>query len=243
MAVDTTWATLFKGWGVTMKKMSFQESVRPITRLFMLSSIDGKISTGSRASFDFDRDIPELLNTSGIQQYYDLEKETDSWTLCSGKTLEKISSEIIRWNKEPLPVTLVVCVNNGLCYDTYLALCNKYARVILATSNLDIDCTDAEILYYEYHNLVQLLQQLRGMGCTHLTIQSGGTLNAAFLRAGLIDTIEYVVAPIAVGGRDTPSMFDGDTVRTLKQIAPLHLDEVRALKESYVYLRYRVEKP
>lgn len=33
---------------------------RPVTTLFMLMSVDGKISTGSTDELDFDRDLPRL---------------------------------------------------------------------------------------------------------------------------------------------------------------------------------------
>ena len=35
---------------------------RPITTLFMLMSVDGKISTGSSDELDVDRDFPTLWN-------------------------------------------------------------------------------------------------------------------------------------------------------------------------------------
>ena len=39
-------------------------------------------------------------------------------------------------------------------------------------------------------------------GCERLTIQSGGTLNGLFLREGLFDYVDIVVAPVLVGGKN-----------------------------------------
>lgn len=226
-----------------MKKMDLGQAShsRPTTRLFLLTSVDGKISTGKRDRFDFDQDIPKLLGEVGISQYYNLEKQTDSWTLCSGKTMEKISDQLIRWSGPTVPVTLVVCTNSGLRYDTYLALRNKYRHVIIATSNLKRIQSGADTLLYEEHNLVQLLENLRARGCHNLTIQSGGELNAAFLRAGLIDVVEVVMAPILVGGSNTPTLIDGPEVKSLSEVATLSLSRVEGLKDGYLYMRYTVK--
>lgn len=51
---------------------------RPYTTLFLLVSVDGKISTGDTDIMDTDKDY-KLINgvKEGNKQYYDLEQETD----------------------------------------------------------------------------------------------------------------------------------------------------------------------
>ena len=52
--------------------------IKPITTLFMLQSVDGKISTGDIDKRDFDRDLPKIKEVkNGLHQYYDIEKTTD----------------------------------------------------------------------------------------------------------------------------------------------------------------------
>ena len=47
---------------------------RPITTLFMLSSLDGKISTGDTDNMDTDSDFRIIAGVKeGLQQYYDIE--------------------------------------------------------------------------------------------------------------------------------------------------------------------------
>lgn len=41
---------------------------KPITTLFMLMSVDGKISTGATDDLDVDKDFPQI---SGISEGYD----------------------------------------------------------------------------------------------------------------------------------------------------------------------------
>lgn len=215
---------------------------RPTTRLFMLTSVDGKISTGKHNRFDFDQDIPKILGEDGLSQYYACEQNTDLWTLCSGKTLDKITPRLVRWNRELLPVTMVVCTNTQLKYDTYLALCNKYRHVIVATSALSRVQSGIDTILYEYHDVVTLLDELYRRGCRKLTIQSGGELNAAFIRAGVIDTVEIVVAPLIVGGSATPTLVDGPEIKKLSEVTTLTLTSMEGLKEGYLHLTYAVNK-
>lgn len=80
-------------------------------------------------------------------------------------------------------------------------------------------------------------------GCERITIQTGGTLNEAFLREKLFDYIDIVVAPVLVGGRDTSTLIDGRSLMScaeLSQLGTLQLLECTVLEDSYLRLRYRV---
>ena len=46
---------------------------RPITTLFMLMSLDGKISTGATDAFDVDQDFPKIPGLCEVlHQYYEI---------------------------------------------------------------------------------------------------------------------------------------------------------------------------
>ena len=60
------------------------KKIKPITTLFMLMSVDGKISTGAVDELDVDRDFPRINGVKeGLYQYYEIEKTTDLWSLNS----------------------------------------------------------------------------------------------------------------------------------------------------------------
>lgn len=72
---------------------------RPITTLFMLMSVDGKISTGATDELDVDKDFPKIAGVSeGLHQYYEIEQTTDLWSLNTGRVQEKMGV-----NTKPLP--------------------------------------------------------------------------------------------------------------------------------------------
>lgn len=72
---------------------------RPITTLFLLTSVDGKIITGATDEMDVDRDFPAIKGVSeGLYQYYEIESTTDLWSLNSGRVQAKVGV-----NEKPIP--------------------------------------------------------------------------------------------------------------------------------------------
>lgn len=64
---------------------------RPVTTLFMLMSVDGKISTGATDELDVDIDFPKINGVKeSLYQYYEIEKTTDLWSLYTGRVQEKM---------------------------------------------------------------------------------------------------------------------------------------------------------
>ncbi len=96
---------------------------RPITTLFMLMSVDGKISTGATDALDVDKDFPKIAGVQeGLHQYYEIEQTTDLWSLNSGKVQEKIG---VNTKKMPnkTPISFVVIDNNHLTEHGVRYLC------------------------------------------------------------------------------------------------------------------------
>jgi len=222
---------------------------RPMTTLFLMMSLDGKITTGATDDFDVDMDFPKIAGVKeGLHQYYEIERTTDLWSLNSGRVQAKVGV-----NKNPLPdmsdVSFVVIDNShltphGLKYFSKLAKC-----FVLVTSNkahpaykLDID--NIHIIYQETFNPTDMFSRLfDDYGCERITIQTGGTLNEIFLRAKLLDYVDIVIAPILIGGKDTTTLIDGESLLSkndLGKLGVLKLESCSALEDSYVRLRYKV---
>jgi len=227
---------------------------RPVTTLFMLESLDGKINSGNSDALDVDRDwkvIPGLKE--GLQQYYDLESETDTFSLNTGRVMAKIGVNEREEEPEKMDVVTFVIIDNaphlnerGVDY-----LCRWTGRLILVTINKEHPAykmreshSNLDILEYEDLDLAQVLADVHDKyGVERLTIQSGGNMNGRFLRDDLIDYVNIVVAPVLVGGRDTSTLIDGEAISSpeeLDKIRPMKLIECKALNDSYVQLRYEV---
>lgn len=222
---------------------------RPVTTLFMLMSLDGKISTGAGDGLDFDRDLPRVPGVAeGLRQYYELEQETDLWSLNTGKVMAKVGANELPL-PERLPVSFAIVDNTHLTDAGVRWLCARCRQLVVITSNeahpaFAVGEDNLSVMLQERLSLAHALRRLRAdYGCERLTVQSGGTLNAALVREGLIDFVDVVVAPLLVGGRDTPTLVDGPSIASLAELSklcPLELLGCEALRNSYVRLRYRV---
>lgn len=222
---------------------------RPITTLFMLSSVDGKISTGSTDNLDVDKDFPKIDGIrEGLYQYYEIEQTTDLWSLNSGRVQAKIGV-----NERPLPpkssVSFVIIDNKRLTEHGIKYFCALSKEFVLITTNpqhpaFSIKEDNLHIILQNSLDLKGALALLKkDFGCERLTIQSGGTLNALFLREKLFDYVDIVVAPVLVGGKDTSTLIDGDSLTReseLGLLGTLKLIECKTLEHSYLRLRYKV---
>ncbi|QWC21090.1 RibD family protein [Bacillus haikouensis] len=94
----------------------------------------------------------------------------------------------------------------------------------------------------EYIDLPSALHKLYELGFRRLGLSGGGTINGAFLRQGLVDEISLVMAPLAVGGTSTPSLFDSEDLKGLDGAATLELIDLQRVGNGSVWLRYKVKR-
>lgn len=73
-------------------------------------------------------------------------------------------------------------------------------------------------------------------GIKTLLLEGGGGINGAFLDAGLIDEISFLLLPLADGAQNVPSLIDRDGGKPVK----LTLESVEKVELGVVHLRYRV---
>ena len=222
---------------------------RPITTLFMLMSVDGKISTGASDALDVDQDFPKIPGVKeGLHQYYEIEQTTDLWSLNSGRVQAKIGVNTADMPGKT-PVSFVVIDNKNMTAHGLRYFCALSKEFVLVTTNENHPAfamgeENLHVVYQKELSLRELLVKLRSeYGCERITIQTGGTLNGLFLREKLIDYVDLVVAPILVGGKDTSTLIDGKSILSegeLSKLGPLKLQECVVLENSYLRLCYEV---
>lgn len=222
---------------------------RPITTLFMLMSVDGKISTGASEELDVDKDFPKIAGVKeGLYQYYEIEQTTDLWSLNSGRVQEKLGVNIKELPSKT-PVSFVVIDNKHLNEHGIRYFCALSNEFVLVTSNakhpaFQVHEHNLHIIYQSELSLPSALAKLKTeYGCERITIQTGGTLNELFLREKLFDYIDVVIAPVLIGGKDTATLIDGRSLLTeseLHRLGVLKLLECSTLNDSYLRLHYAV---
>lgn len=222
---------------------------RPVTTLFMLMSVDGKISTGSVDELDVDRDFPGIPGVrEGLHQYYEIEQTTDLWSFNTGRVQAKMG---VNEKEMPArtPVSFALLDNHHLTEHGVRYLCARCRQTVVITTNPEhpafrVKADNLHVIFQERLCLGEALERLkRDFGCGRLTVQSGGTVNGLFLREKLFDYVDVVVAPVLIGGRDTPTLIDGESLTArsgLSGLGALKLEDCTVLEDSYLRLRYAV---
>ena len=135
---------------------------RPVTTLFMLMSLDGKISTGALDALDVDKDFPKISGLKeGLHQYYEIEQTTDLWSFNTGRVQEKMGL-----NEKPFPdktpVSFVLLDNSHLTEHGLKYFCKKSKEFVLITSNknhpaYNVKESNLHIIYQEELSLSDAL--------------------------------------------------------------------------------------
>lgn len=221
----------------------------------MMASIDGRIDVKGWPNIVEFRKQYELVHTS---------YEADAW-MCGRITMEPFAKRVrsetqiarehrggaaredfrapgehdsfafavdsrgrLDWQSNDIDGDHVVAVLSARVPNEYLgALRDRGVSYILAGA-ADIDLTLA-------------LEKIgESFGVRTLMLEGGGKINGAMLRAGLIDEVSLLIAPVADGRMRTPALLD----LVAEEVAPhrLELDTVERRADDVLWLRYRIEK-
>jgi 2,5-diamino-6-(ribosylamino)-4(3H)-pyrimidinone 5'-phosphate reductase len=91
-------------------------------------------------------------------------------------------------------------------------------------------------------DLPRLLNKLSEMGIQRLMVEGGGTLIEGLIRADLVDEIYSYIGNIIIGGKDAPTLADGEGFVQESDFGRLTLLEARKM-ENGVLLHWQVTRP
>ena len=229
-------------------------SRRPRVICHMLASVDGRIVTGGWP-----------LSPEGRGQYEEVHEsyEPDGW-ICGRVTMEEHFAQSVRpevevakehdgpprddflapgehdsfafavdasgrleWDSNDIDGDHVVAILSERVSDDYLAFLRERGVSYLLAGAREVD-------------LPLALEKIADrFGVRTLMLEGGGKINGGMLRAGLIDEVSLLVAPIADGRMGTPALFDVD----YDDATPyrLSLESVARRAGDVLWVRYRVE--
>jgi riboflavin biosynthesis pyrimidine reductase len=227
---------------------------RPRVICHMLASVDGRIVTDGWP-----------LSAEGRRQYEFVHEsyEPDAW-LCGRVTMEQHFAQRVRpdveiasehnggpredyrapgahdsfafavdargrlaWEMNDIDGDHVVAILSERVSDEYLAFLRERGVSYLLAGARDVD-------------LALALEKIGAtFGVRTLMLEGGGRINGGMLRAGLIDEVSVLVAPVVDGRIGTPALFDidGDGVAPRR----LALEHVEQRADDVLWLRYRVD--
>jgi riboflavin biosynthesis pyrimidine reductase len=133
----------------------------------------------------------------------------------------------LKWESGEIEGDHVVAILTTRVSDDYLASLRERGVSYLLAGSQDIDLPLA---------LEKIGQRF---GVRTLMLEGGGAINGSMLRAGLVDEVSVLVAPVVDGRVGTPALFDVDG----ENVSPhrLALEAVERRADDVLWLRYRVE--
>jgi riboflavin biosynthesis pyrimidine reductase len=134
----------------------------------------------------------------------------------------------LAWETADIDGDHVVAVLSERVSDEYLAFLRGRGVSYLLAGARDVDLGTA-------------LEKIgTRFGVRTLMLEGGGRINGGMLRAGLVDEVSLLVAPVADGRTGTPALFDVDDGggATPRRLVLEHVDRRAG---DVLWLRYRVE--
>jgi len=132
----------------------------------------------------------------------------------------------LAWESNDIDGDHVVAILSERVSDEYLAFLRERGVSYLIAGARDVD-------------LAAALEKIgERFAVRTLMLEGGGAINGGLLRAGLIDEVSLLLAPVADGRVGTPALFDvhGDGVAPRR----LALESVERRADDVIWLRYRV---
>lgn len=83
---------------------------------------------------------------------------------------------------------------------------------------------------------------IRRFGVKTVRVDSGGTLNGALLRSGLVDEVNVLITPTLVGGTSARSLFIAPDLESAQGVVRLNLIRTKKLAGDVLWLHYEVAK-
>jgi riboflavin biosynthesis pyrimidine reductase len=134
----------------------------------------------------------------------------------------------LAWETNDIDGDHVVAILSERVSDEYLAFLRGRGVSYLLAGARDVD-------------LPLALEKIAArFGVRTLMLEGGGRINGGMLRAGLVDEVSVLVAPVVDGRMGAPALFDDDG----DDPAPhrLALEAVERRADDVLWLRYRVER-
>jgi 2,5-diamino-6-(ribosylamino)-4(3H)-pyrimidinone 5'-phosphate reductase len=91
-------------------------------------------------------------------------------------------------------------------------------------------------------DLAILMDELGALGIQRVMVEGGGELIAGMIKAGLVNEIYTFIGNLILGGKDSPTLADGEGFLAEDEFPRLSLIETRRI-ENGVLLHWKVDQP
>ena len=224
---------------------------RPYVLMNMVMSVDGKAVVGGDESglgSDIDRRLMREIRTNAdvILVGANTLRTTGASSRLGAEDLEQIR---IASGRPRFPIASLLSRSGNLPLEKIFFTARDFDAVVYLSDGTPeaaasaVEATGRTVVRLpEGENLPAMLAHMREhLSANVLLVEGGPTTNAGFFRQGLVDELFVTVGPFVVGGRDTPTIVEGEGRVALEELRAMELLSAETNAEANeLYLRYRV---
>jgi 2,5-diamino-6-(ribosylamino)-4(3H)-pyrimidinone 5'-phosphate reductase len=225
--------------------------MRPHVIVNVAMSADGKISTKERRQVRISG-LKDFARVDRLKAGCDAIMVGIGTVLADDPSLTVKSEECRQYRQkkgwDDNPVRVVVDSSGRTPPDSSFLNKGRGKRVVAVSEKADPDSVSilrkkatVIILGDNEVDLVLLLDNLGAMGIHRIMVEGGGTLIAALIRACLVDEIYTFIGNIIIGGRDAPTLADGEGFMHESSFTRLMLQDASRIEEG-ILLHWIVSK-
>lgn len=194
-------------------------------------SIDGKTALPSGKQL-------RLSSEEDMERVYHLRQQCDAVLVGIGTILADdpkltVKKEYVKHPKQPLRVVLD---SKGRTPRNALVL-NEAASTLIFTgpdSSFSVRQKHVEVVQCPldkngHISLESVLTELQNRGIKKLLVEGGGTVLWSFLTSGFVDDFFVYIAPVLIGGSETPTLLQGSGIEYEEDILSLELQRCETL--------------
>ncbi len=199
---------------------------RPYTIIVSEVTIDGKLTLKRGVS---SKEIMKFMDEEAIRYLHQLRAKVDG-IMVGAETVRTDNPFLtVRYAEGNNPTRIVPTSKADIPLDANIL--QKHAPTIIVTTESApeekvkqleekvevLKCGDNEV------DLVRMMDELYKKGIKKLMVEGGATLNWKLIKLGLVDEIRLIHMPFIVGGKDTPTLVDGEGFNSLDEVVKAKL--------------------
>jgi diaminohydroxyphosphoribosylaminopyrimidine deaminase/5-amino-6-(5-phosphoribosylamino)uracil reductase len=216
---------------------------KPFVIMKAAQTLDGKIATHHGLS--------KWISSDASRKFADnLRKNVDAIMVGVGTVLNDDPFLSVKSATARQPVKIII---DSLCRTPFKSnlFRNLNSKIIIASTDrapkeniFALEKAGAEVLLIGKNkkrvDLKKLVEELGKRKITSILLEGGGTLNASFIEAGLIDKVFLFIAPKFFGGKKAITVVEGEGVKTPDEAVKLRDIEISRIGEDLLVTGYLI---
>lgn len=199
---------------------------RPYTIIVSEITIDGKLTLKRGVS---SKEIMKFMDEEATRYLHQLRAKVDG-IMVGAETVRTDNPYLtVRYAEGKNPTRIIPSAKADIPLDANI-LKPDAPTIIITTEKASKEKVKAleekvEVLICGEDNvdLIKMMDFLYQKGIKNLMVEGGATLNWNLIKLGLVDEIRLIHMPFIVGGKDTPTLVDGEGFSSLEELIKLKL--------------------